>query len=200
LPRFLAFLDTSPISVQDRVANAAERNSCHGTGRSPIWLANDADICSARHLRPTRAGEVCPRARRLVIGEGEPAIYSAVLEHHQHRLLSRKAVDLPEQDNCWWSGIFWRRPPVDERGSEAANDRSHIRRCRSCNSAELMSISRSGFYHQPAGETDQSLTLMRLIDEQFLETPWYGSRQMVRHSAAPGPRGRAQADRSADGT
>ena len=23
--------------------------------------------------------------------------------------------------------------------------------------------------------------LMRLIDEQFLETPWYGSRQMARH-------------------
>jgi putative transposase len=22
---------------------------------------------------------------------------------------------------------------------------------------------------------------MRLIDEQFLETPWYGSRQMARH-------------------
>jgi putative transposase len=26
-----------------------------------------------------------------------------------------------------------------------------------------------------------NLTLMRLIDEQFLETPWYGSRQMARH-------------------
>jgi len=26
-----------------------------------------------------------------------------------------------------------------------------------------------------------NLKLMRLVDEQFLETPWYGSRQMARH-------------------
>jgi putative transposase len=46
---------------------------------------------------------------------------------------------------------------------------------------ELVSISRSGFYHRPAGEAPLNLKLMRLIDAQFLETPWYGSRQMVRH-------------------
>jgi hypothetical protein len=46
---------------------------------------------------------------------------------------------------------------------------------------ELVSISRSGFYYQPAGETPLNLALMRLIDVQFLETPWYGSRQMARH-------------------
>ena len=46
---------------------------------------------------------------------------------------------------------------------------------------ELVLISRSGFYYQPAGETPLNLELMRLIDAQFLETPWYGSRQMVRH-------------------
>ena len=46
---------------------------------------------------------------------------------------------------------------------------------------ELVSISRSGFYHRPAGETPLNLALMRLIDAQFLETPWYGSRQMARH-------------------
>jgi putative transposase len=52
---------------------------------------------------------------------------------------------------------------------------SVVRQC------ELVSISRSGFYYRPAGETPLNLTLMRLIDEQFLETPWYGSRQMARH-------------------
>jgi len=30
-------------------------------------------------------------------------------------------------------------------------------------------------------ESEATLRLMRLIDEQFLETPWYGSRQMARH-------------------
>ena len=46
---------------------------------------------------------------------------------------------------------------------------------------ELVSISRSSFYYQPMGETAENLALMRLIDAQFLETPWYGSRQMARH-------------------
>jgi putative transposase len=46
---------------------------------------------------------------------------------------------------------------------------------------ELVAISRSGFYYRPAGETPLNLALMRLIDAQFLETPWYGSRQMARH-------------------
>ena len=45
----------------------------------------------------------------------------------------------------------------------------------------LVSISRSGFYHRPVGENPLNLELMRLIDVQFLETPWYGSRQMARH-------------------
>ncbi|GAC1547208.1 MAG: hypothetical protein NVS2B7_22810 [Herpetosiphon sp.] len=52
---------------------------------------------------------------------------------------------------------------------------SVVRQC------ELVSISRSGFYYQPAGETPLNLVLMRLIDVQFLETPWYGARQMARH-------------------
>lgn len=54
-------------------------------------------------------------------------------------------------------------------------DLSVVRQC------ELVSISRSSFYYQPVGETAENLALMRLIDVQFLETPWYGSRQMARH-------------------
>jgi putative transposase len=54
-------------------------------------------------------------------------------------------------------------------------DLSIVRQC------ELLAISRSAYYYQLAGETPENLTLMRLIDAQFLETPWYGSRQMARH-------------------
>lgn len=46
---------------------------------------------------------------------------------------------------------------------------------------ELVGIGRSTFYAPAAAETPLNLSLMRLIDEQFLETPWYGSRQMARH-------------------
>jgi putative transposase len=46
---------------------------------------------------------------------------------------------------------------------------------------DLVSISRSSYYEAPAGESPENLTLMRVIDGQFLETPWYGSRQMTHH-------------------
>ena len=45
----------------------------------------------------------------------------------------------------------------------------------------LLSISRSSFYYEPQGETEMNLALMRLIDKQFLETPFYGVRQMTWH-------------------
>ena len=40
----------------------------------------------------------------------------------------------------------------------------------------LLSISRSSFYYEPKGESEMNLDLMRLIDRQFLETPFYGVR------------------------
>jgi putative transposase len=52
---------------------------------------------------------------------------------------------------------------------------SIVRQC------ELAAISRATFYRTPAGESADTLALMRLIDETFLECPFYGARQMVRH-------------------
>ena len=46
---------------------------------------------------------------------------------------------------------------------------------------KLLSIQRSSFYYQPKGETALNLALMRQIDEQFLETPFFGVRQMTWH-------------------
>lgn len=45
----------------------------------------------------------------------------------------------------------------------------------------LLGISRSGWYYERRGESADNLALMRLIDAQFLQTPFYGSRQMARH-------------------
>lgn len=44
-----------------------------------------------------------------------------------------------------------------------------------------VSISRSAHYGPVRGESSPNLMLMRLTCGQFLETPWYGSRQMARH-------------------
>ncbi len=54
-------------------------------------------------------------------------------------------------------------------------DLSITRQCK------LVGISRSGFYVPSARESEANLELMRLIDAQFMETSFYGSRQMARH-------------------
>jgi len=48
---------------------------------------------------------------------------------------------------------------------------------RQCN---LLTLSRSNLYYEPKGESSENLRFMVIIDKQFLETPWYGSRQMAR--------------------
>lgn len=45
----------------------------------------------------------------------------------------------------------------------------------------LLSIARSSFYYEAKAESETNLALMRLIDRQYIETPWCGSRQMARH-------------------
>lgn len=45
----------------------------------------------------------------------------------------------------------------------------------------LLSISRSSFYYAPQGETAMNLDLMLKVDKQFLDTPFYGVRQMTWH-------------------
>lgn len=44
---------------------------------------------------------------------------------------------------------------------------------------ELLGLNRSSFYYQPAGETALNLTLMRLIDVQYTQTPFYGWPKMT---------------------
>jgi len=45
----------------------------------------------------------------------------------------------------------------------------------------LLDISRSSFYYKPKPMKKEDLELMRLIDEQFLKTPTWGSRSMRNH-------------------
>ena len=45
----------------------------------------------------------------------------------------------------------------------------------------LLSISRSSVYYKPKQIKERDLDLMRIIDEQYLETPFYGSRSMRNH-------------------
>jgi len=53
---------------------------------------------------------------------------------------------------------------------------------------ELVGLNRATFYLAPAQETRENLQLMRLIDEQYLQTPFYGSRKMTAHLCRQGHR------------
>src|SRR4051795_10600700 len=86
--------------------------------------------------------------------------------------------DRPIGGGTGFFGQSLRSMSIERRRQMIAPDHPELSIVRQC---ELVSISRSGFYYQPAGETPLNLELMRLIDRQFLETPWYGSRQMARH-------------------
>jgi putative transposase len=43
---------------------------------------------------------------------------------------------------------------------------------------ELLGVNRAGLYYQPRGESEENLRLMRLLDEQYTRTPFYGRRRM----------------------
>ena len=43
----------------------------------------------------------------------------------------------------------------------------------------LLGLARSGVYRPPAAPDREELALMRWIDEQYLATPFYGSRRMT---------------------
>jgi putative transposase len=44
---------------------------------------------------------------------------------------------------------------------------------------QLLGLSRSGLYYQPAGESPENLTFMRLLDEQYTRAPFYGVLRMT---------------------
>ena len=44
---------------------------------------------------------------------------------------------------------------------------------------ELLDLARSTYYYEPASESAENLALMRRIDEQYLKTPFFGSRRMA---------------------
>ena len=65
---------------------------------------------------------------------------------------------------------------VDQKRALVEPDYPHLSICRQC---ELLDLNRSTYYLPPATASEEDLRLMRLIDRQFLATPFYGSRRMA---------------------
>lgn len=61
---------------------------------------------------------------------------------------------------------------------------------------ELLGLSRSSYYYEPASESPENLDLMRRIDELYLKRPYFGSRRMADHLAtSKGPVNRKRVQR-----
>lgn len=52
-------------------------------------------------------------------------------------------------------------------------DLSIVKQC------ELLEISRSGLYYEPVKESEENLSIMRMLDEQYLKTPFYGVERLL---------------------
>lgn len=44
---------------------------------------------------------------------------------------------------------------------------------------ELLDVSRASWYYEPAGESEENLRRMGLLDEQYTRAPFHGSRRMA---------------------
>ena len=44
---------------------------------------------------------------------------------------------------------------------------------------DLIGLPRSTYYYQAQGESAENLTWMRLLDQQYTDTPYYGVRRMT---------------------
>ena len=71
---------------------------------------------------------------------------------------------------------------IDQNGGTGLKRPSVARQC------ALLGLSRSGLYYRPRGVPADDLALMRLLDEQYLKTPFYGSRKMTAHLRRQGHR------------
>lgn len=54
-----------------------------------------------------------------------------------------------------------------------SKDLSIIKQC------DLLEISRSGFYYKPVEEKQANLEIMRIMDEQYFKTPFYGTERLL---------------------
>ena len=57
---------------------------------------------------------------------------------------------------------------------------SIVKQCR------LLGLHRSGLYYKPCRETEENLTILRLLDEQYFKTPFYGVRKLTVWLKRPG--------------
>jgi putative transposase len=65
----------------------------------------------------------------------------------------------------------------DERKEMVDRDHPGLSIQRQC---KVLKIHRSGLYYKPTEESPENLAIMRQLDEQYFQTPFYGIRRITR--------------------
>ncbi|GHO63956.1 hypothetical protein KSC_028480 [Ktedonobacter sp. SOSP1-52] len=65
---------------------------------------------------------------------------------------------------------------VEQKRQRIKPDHPTLSIARQC---ELLDLARSSYYYEPLPESEENLLLMRLLDEQYTRTPFYGTRKMT---------------------
>lgn len=65
---------------------------------------------------------------------------------------------------------------MSERKHMIESDHLDLSICRQC---ELLDINRGSLYYAPVAESEENLEMMRLMDEQYYKTPFYGIRRLT---------------------
>jgi len=65
---------------------------------------------------------------------------------------------------------------LEERRNMIEQNHSQISIFRQC---EILNLHRSGLYYQPVAESKENLDILRLLDEQYHKTPFYGIRKLT---------------------
>jgi putative transposase len=112
--------------------------------------------------------------------DGGPAIFSTARIHQQREQTTREAA-LFEQIGRLNMELEW----LKKKLANVIGSRWHMievhptisirRQC------QLLGVSRASYYRGPARESPFNLQLMRLIDEQYTKTPFYGYPKMTIH-------------------
>jgi len=66
--------------------------------------------------------------------------------------------------------------PVEQRKSMIDNDPASPSLSRQCS---LLSVHRSGIYYRVRSESEENLRIMRFLDEQYFQTPFYGLERLL---------------------
>src|SRR5204863_5090210 len=76
-----------------------------------------------------------------------------------------------------WTGFKKKQDAcIEEKRRWIEPEHPQVSIARQC---ELLGLPRSGYYYEPVPESEENLLLMRLLDEQYTRTPFYGTRKMT---------------------